>query len=80
MPKIKKVKKVKAKMKSTVRVRKFSGKNITMIWDDGFGSFKADLKDGTECKISKDELLKALNRCRVSATKAKKYYHLEIID
>jgi len=68
------------KTTKTTKIRKFSGKNVKHIWDDGFGSFKAVLKDGTECKISQEELLKAVNNCRVQATLAKKYYHLEIIE
>ena len=59
------------------KVRDFSGKQITSLWGDGFGSYKVIFKGGIEAKISQDEMERALKKCKFKGTMAKKYYHLE---
>jgi len=56
----------------------FDGSKINGFWSDGFGSFTVSMKDGTDCKISSDNLKEALKRCSFKGTLAKKYYHLEV--
>ena len=61
-----------------IRVKTIKGSHITYIYDDGFGSYKVDLKNGETCKMHRDELIKALKTCTFKGTMAKKYRHLEL--